>query len=170
MSDLNNLKPLFSQDKLNANITHEQIKVFFDSFQKDFVTNSFSVNGKRIRIDTKPPKIKQFSAYSETFFHLITREIKSQRHRFYECERANRIHWIKPILLSNPCKDILYYKWKDENGICKEHYWFFAKDFMVVLKGVNADVQIVTSFCIDADEKLKFFERYANYRGGKEIC
>ncbi len=64
----------------------------------------------------------------------------------------------------------MYYKWKDKDGICKEHYWLTAKKFMVVLKDVDPDKQIVTSFCVDDDERLNYFERYDNYRNGKGNC
>lgn len=167
MKDISNLKPLYGETELSTSINHDQIKTFFEIFIKDFITDAFELNGKKIRIDKRPPKPKEYSAYSESFYHIITRSSTYYNERFYECNRANRIHWIKPILLSHPCKEIKYYKWKDENGICKEHFWYLSEKFMVVLKTISEDFQIVTAFCVDDDEKLKYYERFKDFEEGK---
>jgi hypothetical protein len=39
---------------------------------------------------------------------------------------------------------------------------------MVVTKDITPDLQIVTSFCVDQEEKVKFYERYKDYSGGKD--
>lgn len=170
MRKLADLQPLFGDDKLDANVNHEQLKVFHDIFVEDFITSPFKLNGKKIRIDPKPPRPKEFKPYSESFFHIVTRRINFYNDRFYECNRANRIHWIKPILLSHPCNDIKYYKWLDDDGICKEHFFYLSKRFMVVLKPISDDVQIVTAFCVDEDQVLKYFERFRDYEDGKGTC
>jgi hypothetical protein len=41
---------------------------------------------------------------------------------------------------------------------------------MVVLKDVGANCQIVTAFCVDGDQKLKFYERYKDYQDGNGTC
>ena len=109
------------------------------------------------------------SKYAETFAHIISRKVKG-RPRYYEGDRANRIHWIKPILLGHPCNDIKYYKWMDDDGVCKEHFWLRHKKFMVVLRDVGQDAQIVTSFCVDDDKELVYYERYKNYIEGRGTC
>ena len=126
------------------------------------------MNSKNILIIRAPSKIKQYDQYAETFVHIITRSVTEGR--IYDCNRANRIHWIKPILLAHPCNEIKYYKWRDEKGICKEHFWYYAQDFMVVLKDLKADLQIITAFCVDKLDKLRFYERYVNYREGNGNC
>lgn len=170
MINIKNLKPLISDDKLKTEIDHEQIKIFNDNFVDDFITNPFEVKGKKIRIENKPPKATEFSAYTESFYHIITRTTNYYNERLYDCNRANRIHWIKPILLSPPSKEIMYYRWKDEKGICKEHFWHFSEKFMVVLKTISNDFQIVTAFCVDDDEKQKYFERFRDFKDKIKIC
>lgn len=168
--ELHELKPLFGHDMLKENADEDQLKAFFKIFEKDFITNPLVLNGKKIKIINAKSKIPDLKDYPETFAHIVTRDYKSQAGRFYESDRANRIHWIKPILTSHPCNEILYYKWEDDNGICKEHFWYFAKNFMVVLKTIKPDLQIVTAFCVDDDEKLTYYERYKNYKDGKSNC
>lgn len=169
MVNLKDLRPLFEDNEIIASfdLAQDQINIFYKHFVNDFIENPLVVKSKNVKIFAQNSKIKQFSNYAETFVHVVTREIKSENQRFYECNRANRIHWIKPILTSPPCGDILYYKWKDERGRCKDHYWFYEKDFMVVLKEFKPDMQIVTAFCVDNDEKLKFYERYRDYKTKK---
>jgi hypothetical protein len=41
---------------------------------------------------------------------------------------------------------------------------------MVVLKPLSTDIQIVTAFCVDAEQKLNFFELFRNYEEGKSEC
>lgn len=166
------LKPLFEDGHLLPSIDEHQtqLKVFHDHFVEDFIKNPFTVDNKTIKIIEKKSVIPVLSAYSETFAHIITRKNIVTKERYFEPVRANRIHWIRPILLAHPCKDILYYKWKDEDKICKEHFWYFSKDFMVVLKNISADLQIVTAFCTDKDDQLKFFERYRNFSEGNGNC
>lgn len=57
--------------------------------------------------------------------------------------------------------------WRDQNLICKEHFWLFSKDFLVVARDIGSDVKIVIAFCADKDMKETLHERYANYRDGK---
>lgn len=170
MIDIADLKPFFDDYTLDATINHDQLVKLNEVFVSDFINNPFKIDEKQIRIEQKPPKQKEFSAYSESFYHIITRTSNYYNDRIYECNRANRIHWIKPILLSHPCNDIKYYKWRDEQNICKEHYWYLSKNFMIVLKTITKDLKIVTAFCVDDDEKLKYYERFKNYQEGKSSC
>lgn len=41
---------------------------------------------------------------------------------------------------------------------------------MVVLKSISDDMAIVTAFCVDADLKIKFYERYKYFEEGKGTC
>jgi hypothetical protein len=170
MIKLDELKPYFGDGELNASMDHNQIKVFFKIFLDDFITSPIIINGKKIRIDQKKPKPREFADYSETFFHIITKDSDYYNRRLYECNRANRIHWIKPILLSHPCEKIFYYKWRDDNGICKEHFWYFDKNFMVVLRPISAELQIVTAFCVEQENNITYYERYKDFKEGKCTC
>jgi hypothetical protein len=168
MRQLGDLTPLYSDEALSASFDVTQGNVFYELYLEDFVTTPLVINGKKIRIEPRLSRVSEYKIYQETFYHIITRKIFNDRH--FDCNRANRIHWIKPILLSHPCKEIKYYWWRDEKGVCKEHFWYFEKEFMVVLVNVAPDKQIVTSFCVDKDERETFFERYSNYREGKSGC
>lgn len=164
------LKPLFTSGELAKASREEIIEKCFQHYHEDFGKEPVMVKGKRVKVISSLSGIPGFEKYPETFAHIATREIKSQRERFFEVERAIRVNWIKPILTSNPTKAILYFKWKDERNLCKEYYWFFSGKFMVVVKEVSPDLQIVTAFCVDKEEEIKYFEWYNDYKDGKSNC
>ncbi|SDF99367.1 MULTISPECIES: hypothetical protein [Pedobacter] len=162
------LKPYFEDDILDASFNKPQLDELYEVFKEHFVFDPFEIDGKRIKIIHQKSRVKQYSEYSETFAHIISRKTYILDARIYECQRANRIHWIRPVLQSHPCKDIFYYRWKDDEGVCKHHYWLFDKNFMVVTVDVKPDLRIVTTFCVDNDQKSKFYERYKNFQEGED--
>jgi hypothetical protein len=170
MNSLNELEPLLPDSILSSEVKMDQIDIFFNAFTTDFINSTFMLNGKKIKIFNQKPNQKEFNKYTETFYHIITRKTNIYNHRLYDCNRANRIHWIKPILQSHPCEEIKYYKWKDKDGICKEHFWLYSKNFMVVLKNISSDLQIVTAFCVDKDEQITFYERFIDFRDNLTNC
>ena len=168
MKRLMELSEMFNDTELDKSFNKDQIDMFYSRFKDDFMLEEFEFKGVKIKIAPQNSKIEEFSDYNETFVHIVTR--KTSRGRVYDSARANRSHWVKTILENHESKLIQYYKWKDEKGVCKEHFWFRRKDFMVVLKPVSTNLMIVTAFCVDDDEKLKFFERFKDYEEGNSNC
>jgi hypothetical protein len=162
------LKPTYNDTDLEIGFNIKQIDEFYEIFTKEFIDQTLIVQGRKVKIAPVNSKIQEFGKYNESFVHVITRD--TSHGRIYTAARANRIHWIKPILENSSSKLIFYYKWKDDKGVCKEHFWFFKKDFMVVLKPVSSDLMIVTAFCVDSNEKNKFFERYKDFEDGNKTC
>ena len=93
-----------------------------------------------------------FRQYPETFVHVVTRKSKLSGKRHFDRERANRIHWIKNILLHSQDRRIKFFQFRDEENILKDHYWFEEKDFIVVLKPVTPNSLLITAFCVVADD------------------
>lgn len=166
--NLLSLKPICDEDELKMEFNSEQIDKFYKIFTNDFIDNTLVIQGKKIKIAPINSKVAEFKDYNETFYHIVTRD--TSHGRIYTAARANRINWIKPILENSESKSILYYKWKDDKNICKEHFWFFKRDFMVVLKPLSSDLMIVTAFCVDGDDKGTFFERYTDFKEGNGTC
>jgi len=163
------LIPHFNDDDLiTTEVNHDQIGKLFEIFRRDFIDDPFLVRGKNVKINMQVPKVKEYECYCETFYHIITR--KYGRDRLYDCHRANRIHWIKPILTSQDTKNILRFKWKDEDNFCKDHFWCQPKQFMVVLKEISPEYLIVTSFCVDKSDEGMYYERYKSFKAGESQC
>lgn len=168
MPSIRDLKPFYDENELDKSFNSSQIDNLYRIFTDNFIDNNFLFEGKQLKIFPGTSKISQYSKYCETFVHIISRHSHIAGERVYDCHRLNRSHWIKPILESYPNSSIKYYRWKDNESVCKHHYWFYDKDFMVVLKDIGSMTAIVTCFCVDADEKLKFYERFSDFRDGKD--
>jgi len=165
MIQLEDLETLY-EDNLPLEPDEDLKDELFEVFKTDFIDNPFLVDTSRIKLIFEKSKIPGFTKYPETFVHIITRKSTISKKRNFEPERANRIHWIKPILQQKDDKRIKFFKFKDEDGVLKDHYWFQDMDFMIVLKPISSDVQIVTAFCVDKTEKDKYKNRYLEYRKG----
>jgi len=166
MIDLVELEDLFDDldfDEPSQHHFDEMLRIFTE----DFVTNPFQVDGKNVKVVMQPSWNREFRGHPETFVHLITRESrhKGKNERQFDRERANRIHWVKQILLQQADTRIKYYELADEKGYVKQHYWFEEGDFLVVLKPISADLLVVTGFYVDALERPKQRRRYNEYRG-----
>ncbi|MFT4154717.1 hypothetical protein [Parafilimonas sp.] len=144
--------------------TAEQLQKMLDCFMNDFVLNPFKIKGANVTVSTKPSWHRDFRGKPETFVHLITRESKYKGEREFDHQRANRIHWVKEVLLNHNSGRIKYYEYADEKGVAKQHYWFEEQNFMVVLKSVLPDLMVITAFCIDDFEKPKHRKRYNAFR------
>jgi len=164
MIELDELEPLF--DKIPLEPDTEIIDQLYDIFKTDFIDNPFTVNGKRVKIILQRSNMPGFRQYPETFVHIVTRKSHLSGKRSFEPERANRIHWIKNILLQVNDTRIKFFKHKDEEGVLKDHYWYEDYNFIVVLKPLSADTLIITSFCVDALEKQAYKRKLVEYRNG----
>ncbi len=169
--DILDLAPWFSDKDLGAISEDDQVQKLYELYKEDFIDNPFQIDGKQIKIISKKSKIPGYSNYDETFVHLITREIRSVGLRIFEQKRANRIHWIKEILVNHPSDGIRYFKKRNEEGICQEFFWCYYNDFLVILKPIGASLLIVTGFSIDGmEEKLRYLNWFNDYKAGKSGC
>jgi hypothetical protein len=159
---LDDLEILF--DDLGIDPTEEQLQKMLDCFMDDFVHNPFRIKGCNVKVITQQSWHRDFRGMPETFVHLITRENKYKGRREFDHERANRIHWVKIVLLNHTSPRIKYFEYADEKGIHKHHYLLEEENFIVVLKPIQTDLMVVTAFCIDDYEKAKYRKRYNDFR------
>jgi len=164
MLELDDLEELFDDLGFDEP-TDDQLTQLLGIFQKDFVDEAFTINACSVKIVDKASFNREFKGCPETFVHLITRESKMKGQRMFDRERANRLHWIKPILVNYQDPRIKYYEYLDEKGIAKKHFWFEEFNFMVVLKPIGNDLLVVTGFKVDALEKKRYLKRYRDYHG-----
>ncbi|MGV8135308.1 MAG: hypothetical protein AB2L20_08835 [Mangrovibacterium sp.] len=103
---LDNLRPYFDD---NEEFDETKINELFSVFQRDFFEEPFVVNNLQVKVKRHPYNPRKdglpeyFSHYYEKFVHITTRAIKDNKGnkcRKFCTERANRIHWIKPILIT----------------------------------------------------------------------
>lgn len=160
---LGKLTPYF--DSLTEN-DEEKIDELHAIFQDHFLDNIFFKVNKRVVVKRhfyrheKDGLPEHFSRYFEKFVHIVSRTIdnkKGQKKREFRAERANRIHWIKPIL--ELCDDprITCFRNREADQSIREYFWFREKGFMVVLEEVLPDYVMITCFCVDK-KNVKYYE------------
>lgn len=163
---LDDLEPFF--DDLGFDPEKEEVKIreLYKCFCNDFIINPLKVNS--ITVAIKPIFSKHvgqpvyFQEFKHDFVHIITRQGNINKRRVFEPLRANRIHWIKPILLNCNDPSIKKYKFNESNGTIREYFWFEEKDFVVVLEKILPDYWLVTAHIVD--DKRKHQKRLWDYR------
>lgn len=170
---LGGLVPYFSEQISIDDI--EKIDALHRIFQNDFFDNTVIVDGKELKI--KPYKYSnnkkdslpdEFSRYYEKFVHLITRTVKATNWktasniREFRSERANRIHWIRPILDNCGDKRITRFRYVEDNVTEREYFWLRSKQYIVILEEIEPDYTLITGFCVDSDNQPYYQKKYVN--------
>lgn len=164
MIDLDDLEELFD-DLGFGEPTTEQIFKMYGIFLNDFVRNTLYVKGREVRYKTNPSIHPLFRGKHGAFEHVVTRQSKIRGKREFDQQRANRIHWIRPILENLDDDRIWYFEKENEDNENQEYYWYESKNFLVILKPIEPDVFLVTSFYVDTEKKKQLKRWYQTYRG-----
>ena len=162
MIPLDDLEDYF--DDLTISYSQCQIDELYSVFKKDFIDNPFEVDGLKVKVILEYASGTEFDSYPETFAHLITRKSGTGK-RVFDPFRANKLHWIKSILLQHAYKQIKYFEYKESDGRVRDYYWYEEKDFIVIMEKITPDYLIITSFHIDDNISRKRYEkRYWKYK------
>ena len=88
------------------------------------------------------------------------RTILMPNQRIFKSERANRIHWLKPILQHWQDPRITYFKFIESNNTEREYFWFKSKSYIVILEEVSANYYLITGFCVDSNNENFYESKY----------
>jgi hypothetical protein len=109
---------LFNLDDYIPNLeidpSAEHLEELFQLFKADFIDTIFYFDGCKVKIDTANSKEKGFETYPHTFVKIITRGNKGKR--CFDKKRANKIHWIKPILENKNTDDVTCFQFLEADG------------------------------------------------------
>ena len=131
----------------------------------------FSINGINVKVKIHPFNNAKdnlpahFSRYYEKFVHIITRKSdnkKGSKKREFIEERANRVHWMKPILENYTDNRISCFQSVENNGAIRDYFWFKAKKYIVILEEVIPDYILITGFCVDNKNKSYYLRKEKN--------
>ncbi|MCE1198072.1 MAG: hypothetical protein LWW85_03810 [Marinilabiliales bacterium] len=165
---LDSLEPYFAT--VNEH-DEEKLDELHAVFQEHFMDNPFYLDGKLVRVKRhvyNPQKDglpDYFTHYFEKFVHVVSRTIatkKGNKQREFRPERANRIHWIKPILENYTDARISNFRFLENNGKIRDYFWYKAKDFIVVMEEVIPDYYLITGFCVDRENRVYYAKKEAN--------
>ena len=171
--ELGALKPYFADGV--AETEQEKMDELYAIFHRDFFENTVIIDG--IPLKVKPYLYKNskkdnlpvdFERYYEKFVHVITRTIKggmyktSGKIREFREERANRVHWIRPILENKEDKRITYFQYIEDDGTLRDYYWYRGKQYIVIVEYIQPDYALITGFCVDCDNQPYYQNKYIN--------
>jgi len=158
------LQDLFA-DLDNTNPAIEHINQIFELFKQHFLVEGVSFNASLLKIYDKKSKVPQFKGKPETFVHIVTREDNKSGLRIFDRDRANKVHWIKPVLTQSLDSRIyIFDKPHDKTGRPQKYFWFKSRKFVVILRNYYADQYLMTAFCVE-ELKESQYERW--YKKGK---
>lgn len=139
----------------------EHLEELFQLFKTDFIDNEFYFSNCKVITDIRNSKEKGYEKYPHTFVKIITRGPKGKR--CFDKKRANKIHWIKPILENKDTDDITCFQFLEADGKTRDYFWFKEGCFLVVMEKISPNYIIVTCFHIDDDRNQKYYEdKYSN--------
>lgn len=160
---LDELEDLF--DDLSADCpTNEQITEMYEVFLNDIVRNPIMIKGIPLSSNRNKSNHPICRGKSQGFEHAITRENKHSGKRHFDKERANKIHWIKPVIENVTNSRIKYYEQVNDKGKNQLFYWFKEKKFIVIVREINPDLMLITSYSVDAGNEYQFKKGYEEFR------
>lgn len=122
---------------------------------------------ERIIVNNKPSRHPICRGKHQTFEHVITRESQYTGKRDFDRERANRIHWIKPIIEHWEDVRIKYFEvYNDKNQL--QYFFFYEdRDFIVIIRQLPNGKMLVTAYCVDGYRRRGFKKQYEEYKNKK---
>lgn len=159
---LDELEILFDESELDFDApTKEQLFYMYGIFLNHFHKTPLIHKGKKVVFNTNLSRHPLFKGKFEGFVHVVTRKSQYTDRREYDRERANRVHWIKPILDNWQDPLVSYFERLNDDGKLQYFYWVQSLSFIVILREFAPDLLLVTSYCVD-DFNITQFRRYLN--------
>lgn len=167
MIELDDLDELFDDLSFDEP-TADQIFTMYGIFLKDFKNIPLTVKGKTLKINENRSFHPLFKNKAETFVHVITRKSDHNDKRYFDKHRANKIHWIRPVLENADDDRILCFERLNDKNENQHYFWFAEKEFIVILREIDPDVLLITAFCVDKHEGVKYKRWYDEHKGLKK--
>lgn len=124
----------------------EMVTLAYECFREDFVLTPLYLADC---IYINPQSHKKLQGKEKIFWHITTKENKTNQKREFDKQRACRIGWIKKIILNYNHKEIKLFYHREKRTI-RLYLWLYNFDFIVILQKLgNKDSFLVTSFYID---------------------
>ncbi|QDO95280.1 hypothetical protein FNB79_15305 [Formosa sediminum] len=143
--------------------TSEQMYALYGVFKKDMIDEPIFINNVQVAYDKRKSRHPLFRNKPVGFEHICTRESKHSGKRNFDNQRANKIHWIKPVVLFKENARVRYFERLHANGKNQQHYWLHEKDYIVIIREITNALQLVTAFKVDAVERRRFQNWYNAY-------
>lgn len=143
---------------------NKQLYTLYGIFLRDFVKSPVIIKGIQLSYNNAISKHPVCKGKMIAFEHIITRGSKYKGIREFDCERANKVHWIKPIIENVNDPRIKYFEKVNDNGYNQQYYWYEEKGFIVIIRELKPDLMLITSFSVDNHEKITYKNWYNEYK------
>lgn len=151
--------PEFLPEMLSCNGNWKVVEEkLYSIFKRDFIYNKTIFKGEQIDFDRR----KIDDDKEEIFWHLITKTDKKTKERLPDFRRAERLPWIKPIVLNDKNDFILFWEdWIKQRSF-RIYFWIRLYDYVVILeKDHNRNFYIlISAFHVDQHKRRDLWKRY----------
>lgn len=142
----------------------DQMYELYGVFKKDMIDEPIHINGVQVAYNKKKSRHPLFRGKPEGFEHICTRKSDLSGKRYFDPERANKIHWIKPVVNYKEDARVHYFERVHANGKNQQHYWLHEKDYVVIIREITDTLQLVTAFKVDDIKRVKYKNLYNEYQ------
>lgn len=160
MISLDELTPYFDEI---FEAEFEKIDLLYDIFINDLLKNPLFIDSKKVIIKNYASDIKGFEKYCDSFVHIITWKSKLTGKKAFDYQRANRVHWIRPILEQRKDPRIKYFQYTEGDGAVRDYYWYDIKNYIVIVEQITEEYMLITGFVIDKGNRNNYQKRFEKY-------
>lgn len=164
--ELDLLADLFEELNIDGP-TKDQMFQLYGIFKNDFEKNPIIIGTVQVGFEKRKSKHPLFRGKPEGFEHICTRESKHSNRRNFDPERTNKIHWIKPVINNAVDGRVKYFERVHYNGQNQRYFWFQDKDYVVIIREITTQLQLVTAFKIDEINRNNFKKWYEEFKNKK---
>lgn len=140
----------------------EQLKQLYEIYLTEVCNMKFK--GQKIMVNKNKSRHPICKGRDQTFEHIITRESKHSQKRNFDPQRANRIHWIKPIVENSDRNEIKYFEELNGKNQLQYFFWYEEKNFIVLIREIFKGRVLITAYYVDEYRKIGFKKKYENYK------
>ncbi len=152
------LPTLFTLSSCSGDIIYYTDKLY-EIFLNDLVNGNLTLSNKKIIISSK----LENDGRHERFWHTIT-DPHNPSISDIKLERAEKLPWIKPIIINVPKTEILIYE-RTKNNEKRLYLLLPNSNYIVVLSVKKQSYYYVTAFHIDYSYKIAEYKKeYEKYK------
>ncbi len=159
---MDELEILFETEDLHIDgPSEDQLYKIYGCFLDDFHKTPLVHRGKTVTFNKNRTRHPLFKGKFDGFVHIVTRKSNYKDRREFDKNRANRIHWIKPILNNWQNSEVSYFERINDKGVLQYYYWAQSLNFLVILKECTQNLLLMTAYCVD-EYNISQYRKYLN--------
>ena len=140
----------------------EQLNEMYEIYKSEICKIIF--NGEQIVVNKNRSRHPICRGMNQSFEHIITRKSHHSGKRNFDNQRANRIHWIKPIIDNYEDSRVHYFEELNSDNQLQYFFYLYERDFIVILRALPQGNMLITSYYVDDYQKNYFKKKYEKYR------